>query len=412
MTAVYDVLIIGGGLVGASLACALEPVVRQYQLKVALVETHDLEQPRVRPPSFDARSSALSHGTRLIYQRLGIWPALAPQATAIRQVHVSDRGHFGMTRLDHQAEGVPALGYVIDNDRLGAVLLERLQSCGRCGQLQLFSPGEVTAIEPEPASHHQRVHLSLAGGPQTVTAALVVLADGGRSGLMARLNIARTVQTYDQQALVANIRTDRNHQGIAYERFAGQGALALLPKKVAGDACHFGLVWTLADRQMDEIASLADSAFLERLQQAFGFRAGRFLDTGRRDSYPLQMSLAQEQVRPGLVILGNAAHAIHPVAGQGYNLAIRDVMALVENIRESLATGQPVGRLGRLLSYVQAQQRDQGSTVAFCNGLVRLFSRHEVPWVLARNLGLVGLDLGIGLKRRFTRAAMGMSMDG
>ncbi len=410
----YDVLIVGGGLVGSSLACALEPLVHNYGLKIALVETHSLDEPRARPPSFDSRSSAISYGTRLIYDQLGLWKKLEPGAAVIKQVHVSDRGHFGVTRLDYQSEGVPALGYVVDNHLLGDVLLQQLQRFRSQSVIDFYSPAEVSELKP--GKDEMAITLRQAGNTkQQLVASLVVLVDGGRSGLMEQLGVSKEIHSYDQHALIANVAVDRPHQSVAYERFAGKGPMALLPKIITespdsepGDLHGYGLVWTLTDDELDGITGLSDQAFLQRLQERFGYRAGRFLRVGQRDCYPLQMSMAREQVRPGLVVLGNAAHAIHPVAGQGYNLAIRDVMALAENIEGSIKRGIAVGDLSRLMQYLKQQDADQKMTVAFCDGLVKLFSRNEKPVVLARNLGLLGLDVGKSLKSRFARAAMGL----
>ncbi|MFK0571876.1 2-octaprenyl-6-methoxyphenyl hydroxylase [Endozoicomonas sp.] len=407
----FDVLIIGAGLVGASLACALEKVLEkvlekgsaQQGLRLALVETHDLSQARDVPPSFDARASALSWGTCCIYDQLGLWSDLADQAQAITDVHVSDKGSFGVSRLQASDEGVPALGYVIKNHILGDVLLNRLRDFQKQGSVTLFSPEAVESLQPIPGG--MKVQLSAS----EVTAALVVLADGGRSGLMEAMGIGQELRDYHQHGVIANIALDRPHHGMAWERFAGKGPLALLPLISDGEFQHrMGLVWTLPDEEVDAIYSLSDDDFLTLLQERFGFRAGRFLKVGKRDRYPLTMRIAKEQVRPGLVILGNAAHAIHPVAGQGYNLSIRDTVALADNISTSLAEGVSVGDLGRLLEYQQQQLSDQSLTGRFCDGLVHLFSRTDSAAILARNLGLVTLDYCHPVKSRFTRKAMGL----
>ncbi len=411
----YDVLIIGGGLVGASLVCALAPFARLQGLTMALVETHDLTKPKALPPSFDARSSALSYGTRLAYEKLGVWQALEANAAAIRQVHVSDKGHFGVTRLDHKAEGVPALGYVVDNYLLGDALLKQLESFAAEGYLHILSPAEVVEARPDEGSMTTLVRRNDDKTKQVISASLAVLADGGRSGLIEQLGIYRKTQAYGQSALVANVTVDSPHQGIAYERFGEKGPIALLPKILSsassaeafGQHC-FGLVWTLPDEEIGHVLAMSERDFLSALQSAFGYRGGRFTRVGKRDSYPLTMSVAKEQVRPGLVVLGNAAHTLHPVAGQGYNLAIRDVMALVDNIAGSLKAGRPIGQLSRLLEYENKQMRGQKKTLAFCDGLVKLFSRSEPSVILTRNLALLGLDLGGSLKSRFTKAAMGL----
>ena len=399
----FDVLVIGAGLVGASLVCALEKAVIKQGLRLAMVETHDLSQPGDIPPSFDARASALSWGTCCIYDQLGLWPDLVGQAQAITDVHVSDQGRFGVTRLQASDEGVPALGYVVKNHVLGDVLLHRLQDFQRQGRVTMFSPDVVASLTPVPGGMKVQLKRS------EISASLVVLADGGRSGLMGQLGIGLKQCDYHQHGIIANIALDRPHNGMAWERFAGNGPMALLP--LTGDD-HYehrvGLVWTVSNEEVDTLYHLADADFLALLQRRFGYRAGRFIAVGKRDRYPLAMRIAKEQVRPGLVILGNAAHAIHPVAGQGYNLSVRDTLALADNISGSLKRNIPAGDLGRLQEYWQQQYSDQSLTSRFCDGLVHLFSRTDTPSILSRNLGLVALDYCHPLKSTFTRKAMGL----
>lgn len=397
----FDVLIVGAGLVGASLVCALEPLIRQYQLNCALVEPHDLDaslcKKREKPLSFDARASALSYGTQQIYRQLGLWQFLDALAEPIREIHVSDKGHFGFTRLKTEQEQVPAFGYVIHNHKLGDVLLKRLQHYRQEKLITVFSPEQVTGLKP--VCGGMDVELS----SLTTTASLVILADGGRSGLMDQLGIAREKTRYHQHALIANLALDRYHNGIAYERFSGTGPMALLPLKGNQSA----LVWTVEQESIDRITNLGDQAFLQTVQKQFGYRAGRFEKVGKRHSYPLAMSIAREQVRPGLVVSGNAAHALHPVAGQGYNLAIRDVMALADNIAGSLEQNISPGNLSRLLVYQNNQSGDQFLTSSFCHHLVQLFARPDKPSILARNLGLSGLDVMAPVKSLFVQKAMG-----
>ena len=404
----FDVLIIGGGLVGASLICALEPFIRQHSLNVGLVERHDLDIEKEPPPSYDARASALSYGTRLIYEQLGIWPDLEDDATPILDIHVSDRGHFGQTHLNYREEHVPALGYVIENYRLGEQLLKRLKEYRDEQLIEVLSPAKVTALKPLPDSR-MSVDVDTDSGLKPCQSDLVILADGGRSTLLDDLRIARKHFDYQQHALVANVSLDRPHEGKAYERFAGSGPMALLPLKGTQPGEHrCGLVWTVPDGQIAEYRSMDDASFLMCLQERFGTRAGRFVHIGRRHSYPLALSVAREQVRPGLVVLGNAAHAMHPVAGQGYNLAIRDTMALVNTLSSSLNDGEQLGNLSRLLEFVEHQKQDQNLTLDFCDHLVKLFARQETGVILARNLGLVGLNASRSLKHRFARKAMGL----
>ena len=403
----FDVLVIGGGLVGASLVCALDSgldsAIRERGLKVGLVESHDIDQPMDIPPSYDARASALSYGTSLIYEQLGLWQPLAEQATSIQKIHVSDKGHFGVTRLSALEQEVPALGYVIENFRIGEVLLERLKSYREQSLVDVLSPARVEQLSPRARASMEAI-VQLGDERIRLQTKLVVLADGGRSSLMDKLGITRKKYDYQQHAVIANVSVNQPHHGQAWERFAGDGPMALLP--LTGDRC--AMVWTLPSDRVDQYLAMDDAQFLETIQECFGFGAGRFTQVGQRDSYPLSLGIAQEQVRPGLVILGNAAHSMHPVAGQGYNLAVRDTMALAENIMDSLDSGDSPGNLARLLEYVETQRGDQSTTLGFCDALVKLFTRKELPVILARNLGLVGMNVSPSLKSAFTRKAMGL----
>ena len=267
----FDVLVIGAGLVGASLVCALEKVVSEQGLRLALIEPHDLKQPRDMPPSFDDRASALSWGTACFYVRLGLWPDIVDQAEAITDVHVSDQGSFGSSHLRASDEGVAALGYVVKNHVLGDILLQRLQALHHRDVVKLFSPESVQALSPIPGG--MKVQLA----HSELRASLVVLADGGRSGVMEQLGIGREERNYHQQAVIANIALDRPHHGMAWERFARQGPMALLPLTSHRQFPHrAGLVWTLPDGEADGIYHLPDHEFLKLLQAQFGFRAGRF----------------------------------------------------------------------------------------------------------------------------------------
>ena len=383
-------------------ACS-KKTVDQQGLKLAIVETHNLNQINDVPPSFDARASALSWGTHCAYDQLNLWTGLANQAEAITQVHVSDKGHFGVTRLSAADEGLPALGYVVKNHMLGDILLSRLRDSNQQEKLTLFSPDMVKKLTP--ISGGMKVCLT----NSEVTASLVILADGGRSGLMGQLGITVKQFDYQQHGVIANIALDRPHNGMAWERFSGDSTMALLPLTADDHFQHrAALVWTLPDSKLEEIYGLSNHEFLVLLQELFGYRAGRFLKLGKRNKYPLIMKISHEQIRPGLVVLGNAAHAIHPVAGQGYNLSIRDTLALADNILMSLKSDIPVGDLGRLQQYWKQQQSDQHQVSQFCDGLVRLFSRDDKLSVFARNLGLLALDCTQPIKSKLTRKAMGL----
>lgn len=386
----FNLAIIGGGLVGASLALALQAGARARGWKIVLIERFapgDAYQ-----PSYDARSSALSFGTRQIYERLGLWPAISQRAEAIRQIHVSDRGRFGTARLHAEDEGVPALGYVVENAWLGQCLwqaLDREVVSWRC-------PAEVTGTQALVDGYE----LTLNDGTQ-VQCDLAVLADGGRSELREQLGIAVQHTRYDQDALIANVTPGNAHQGQAFERFTDDGPMALLP--LPDNRC--ALIWTRTPADIRRLQGVSDQAFLQELQAVFGYRLGTLQRVGARHVYPLSLVQAEEQVRSNLVVLGNAAHALHPVAGQGFNLSMRDVQALAEAL---LASTGHLGQLSLLRGYAQRQRLDQRLTVGFSDQLTRLFAMPD-PWVaVSRNLGLLGLDLLPPAKRWFARQAMGL----
>jgi len=382
--------IIGGGLVGASLALALQEGARQRGWRIVLIEP--FAPGNSYQPSYDARSSALSYGTRQIYERLGLWPALSARAEPIRQIHVSDRGRFGATRLSAESEGVPALGYVVENAWLGQCLWQALDA----EVVEWRCPAEVTALQALDDGYR----LTLNDGSQ-LDCDLAVLADGGRSGLREQLGIAVKTTPYGQSALIANISTAEAHQGQAFERFTDDGPMALLPLSENRSA----LVWTRQGDDAQRLAELPDREFLAELQQVFGYRLGALTQVGARHLYPLSLIEASEQVRPHLVVLGNAAHSLHPIAGQGYNLSLRDTLALAEALLDSPATP---GDFAVLQDYLRRQRLDQQLTVGFSDQVTRLFSTAQPLLVAGRNLGLLGLDLLPPAKHWFARQAMGL----
>ena len=382
--------IIGGGLVGASLALALQEGARQRGWRIVLIEP--FAPGNSYQPSYDARSSALSYGTRQIYERLGLWPALSARADPIRQIHVSDRGRFGATRLSAESEGVPALGYVVENAWLGQCLWQALDA----EVVEWRCPAEVTALQALGDGYR----LTLNDGSQ-LDCDLAVLADGGRSGLREQLGIAVKTTPYGQSALIANISTAEAHQGQAFERFTDDGPMALLPLSENRSA----LVWTRQGGDAQRLAALSEREFLVELQQVFGYRLGALTQVGVRHLYPLSLVEASEQVRPHLVVLGNAAHSLHPIAGQGYNLSLRDTLALAEALLDSPATP---GDFTVLQDYLRRQRLDQQLTVGFSDQVTRLFSTAQPLLVAGRNLGLLGLDLLPPAKHWFARQAMGL----
>ncbi|RLQ23470.1 2-octaprenyl-6-methoxyphenyl hydroxylase [Seongchinamella sediminis] len=404
----YDIVIAGGGMVGISLALYLARVL-PASASIALVEGFPFPEPRPghKPdyhPSFDARSTALSYSSRLVYQRLELWPELQQWLCPIESIHVSNRGRFGSTLMHAGDHGWDALGYVVENAWLGASLAQALH---RQGRVELISPATVT--DASPAGQLTRLHLQ--GAPAAeLEAGLLVVADGAASGLRRQLGLGVSEKSYRQQALVANVGFDQPHRGCAFERFTDRGPLALLPLLgVAGSANRSGLVWTLAPEEAEHLLACPEAEFLQALQQRFGYRLGRLQQVGQRHAYPLSLVKSDEQVRQGVVVMGNAAHALHPVAGQGFNLALRDVAELAGVLADAGGRGEPYGSLAVLQRYERRQRADQQRTIEFSDRLPGLFMLADPVIGLVRDAALSGLDLLPSLKRNFINQAAGVA---
>ena len=383
----YDIAIVGGGMVGASLACALGG----SGLKVAVIEAVPL--PSASQPSYDERSTALAPTTRRILEALGLWRLVRPHAAPIREIRVTDRGRFGMTRMDASEEGLEALGYVVPNRCLGDAFAARL---GELDNVTLMTPVTVEAVREEGDHVCLDVHGEKA---ETLTARLAVAADGARSKIREMIGVDSSEREYGQHAVVCNVTPARDPAGRAFERFTERGPLAVLPL----DAGRCAVVWTLTPEAAERAVSLSDEEFLVDLQACFGWRLGRILRVGGRAVYPLTLLRSRAFHRGRVVIVGNAAHTLHPVAGQGFNLALRDVAELAERVYDAEDPGAPE----LLEAYAAARMTDYRRTVGFTDGLVRLFS-HAAPGItLARNLGLMGMELLPGVKRGLMRSAMG-----
>lgn len=390
-----DVAIVGGGLVGASLALALS----QLDLNTVLIEAHPFGSES--QPSFDDRTTALANGSRRIFEGIGLWPLLEREATPIRRIHVSDQGRFGFARLDAQEQGLAALGFVVVNRSLGAALWHQLAA--RC--VTVLAPARVTTMELQDS---QRVlHCQLGDGTvQALQARLVIAADGAKSAVREAAGIGAETWDYDQMALVTNVFTQRFHDYVAYERFTAAGPLAVLPMSEG----RSGLIWTLAPALAQEVAALPDADFLARLQREFGFRLGRFTRVGTRQLYPLALTRSDEHVGARLAVVGNAAQALHPIAGQGFNLGLRDAASLAEVLADARAQQGATfdAGAGELLErYRSWREADRGKIVGFTDGLVRLFTQPFGPAKLLRDVGMLAFDLLPAAKDALSQLSLG-----
>ncbi len=405
MKQTFDVVIIGAGMVGASFACAL--LGQQSGLKLALIDAYPLSVSHAGLSSYDDRSTALSSGSAHCYARLGVWEKIHPYATEIKRIQVSDRYLPGATVLDSEVLEPDPLGYVVENRQLGKALLESIMAAKG---IDCFAPAQV--IDLKPTAQGSLVRLQKDDETLEISANLVVVAEGTESGLRNKLGIRAVRHSYDQQAIICNLSVDRPHENVAYERFTEQGPVALLPLQgMEGDANRFALVLNSPESDSAELMGLGDAEFIHRLQQRFGYRAGRIVRLGKRFQYPLVQSRAQEQVRNGFVILGNAAHTMHPVAGQGFNLSLRDAIALADKLIAAHKQGQDPGSLTVLEAYLSERQKDQVLVQQFTHGVVNLFGGAGLLPRVLRQAGLVTLDLLPVLKTGFVQFAAGMKAD-
>lgn len=385
----YDLVIAGGGLVGGSLACALAPT----GLRTLVVEA---VPPRSsQQPSYDERVIALSYGSRLILEGIGLWPSVRPGAEPIRSIHISDRGHCGFARLTCSEFGVPALGYVAPARTIGAAIQ------GMLGGVEIACPARVEGV----CVDAEGVDLDIAEGDarRSVRARLLVAADGGDSTVRRLLGIGARERPYDREAVITTVSADRPRPGIAYERFTDAGPLAMLPMTEG----RYSVVWTVSEGASAELLGLSDAAFIARLQERFGYRAGTLTRPGRRIAYPLKLAFVPKPIHQRVALIGNAAHMLHPVAGQGFNLGLRDVATLADVLANAASGGVDPGEPCTLSTYSRLRRADQTLVARATDGLAWLFVNPWWPVRLGRNLGLVAFDLLPGVRRVAATGFMG-----
>ena len=391
MNDTYDVLIIGGGLVGASLAIALDG----SGLRVALVEA---APPRADlQPSYDERNLALARASVNALTALGVWAHVGARATPIRKIHVSRQGEFGVVRLDAHKHGVDAFGSVLPARELGNGLLTRLDACR---ELTRYAPATLEAITA--SSDATTATLAIGDRKREGRTRLLVGADGTMSFVRSALGIETENVDYAQTAFVTTVTLQRALD-CAYERFTVSGPVALLP---LGER-RAGGVLTVPGADATRVAALDDAGFVDLLHQRFGWRLGRLSRPGRRVSYPLRRVQASRLVAPRSVIVGNAAQTLHPIGAQGFNLGLRDALTLAELLVDGVRAGTDPGDAILLADYAERRREDREGTIAMSDGLVRLTGNESPPLKLLRSLGLLALDRFGPLQAALVRRGMG-----
>ncbi len=372
----FDIVIVGGGMVGATIAVAL----KNSNLRIALIDA-------VETHAEDKRLIALNHSSCLLLKNLGIWPSLANHATPIRQVHISRRGHFGITRLNASELALNELGHLIPAKYINVALYDAL------AQLKNFTrlcPATLTDL------HTELNHVSLTIAQQKINTRIVIAADGTHSTVRKLLKIPTEIIDYQQKALVTQIDLTRSHQHVAYERFLAQGAIAMLP---LGEN-QAAMIWSGNNADIENLLKLSDEDFLQQLQQQFGYRLGKLKKSHERFFYPLQFVKAREQITQRIILIGNAAHTVHPIAAQGLNLALYEIAILAEHFTQQ--TSETLS-LNMNSNYFQ----QQNFSLPLSHHLTQLFSADFFILNATRQIGMVGLDLFPKMKQHFVKRLLG-----
>jgi len=406
MTKQFDIVISGGGLSGALMALSLIDCKKRngQPLSIAIIEAN----PILKDPSltFDDRVLALSHGTASYLHDLGVWQQLKSVAEPINNIHISDRGFYGKARLYAEHHQVNALGFVVEMSLIGQALLAQLTDKNKStANITWFTPDKITDV------NWQEKHVELTLNSATKLEAKLLLAcDGAHSACREFANISVQTSDYGQSALIANVSTAIAHNNLAFERFTDTGPIAMLPlskQNGANDDSRCSLVWTLPPEQAQQMSALNDKEFKQSLERAFGSWLGEITHVGKRDVYPLKLLTADEQVFHRMALIGNASHTIHPIAGQGFNLGVRDVKQMAELIKLSLKNNQDIGQFSALSEYAAQRKLDHNQVIGLTDSLVTLFSNTLPPLVMGRNVGLKVMNYLTPLKNTLVRKTMG-----
>lgn len=391
----FDIIVVGGGMVGATFACALG----DSSLRIAVVEAEKPSLPWPRQ-GFNNRVSAITRATQRVFQAVGAWEGMVARRVApYREMHVWDATGDGVIHFDAADLGEPDLGLIVENEVILAALLDRMATFRN---IELICPARVRALNVAP-SH---ASLILEEG-RTLTARLVVAADGSRSWVREQAGISTHGWRYDQTAVVATIKTSRHHQDACWQRFMPTGPLAFLPLPDG----YSSIVWSTGHEQAQALVAMDEKSFLRALREAFGDVLGEMESTGPRGAYPLMLQHADSYIRERIALVGNAAHTIHPLAGQGLNLGVVDAAVLVQVVEEAQARGADIGSLKVLRRFERWRRAENLPMIAAMDGFKRFFSNDISPLAWLRNTGLKLVDAAGPVKSLFMRRALGLSGD-
>ncbi len=386
-------------MVGISFALMLAK--RCVNMRVLLLESKPKAYKwRNGESTFDSRTTALSYKSGLILKDIDVWNLLKQELAEIDSIHVSNLGYFGVTRINSSDVNVEALGYVAENHRLHAILARKLAQSNISSR---FS-SRIARVE----LHETSLELTLEDAGSTISTQLLIIADGAGSATAKKVGIHSRLIDHHQSAIVANLTLGKQHSGAAFERFIKDGSIALLPMSPFQGKPRASVVWIQSNDEANAIMRACDASFLARLQAQFGYRAGLFSAVGVRRSYGLATSEAEEQTRRRIVLLGNAAHSLHPIAGQGFNLALRDAECLSSCISEASDNGTDHSSMVVLENYIDSRRFDQQRVLDFTKFLPKLFATDCYPLEVGRNGALLLMEISQPLRRAFARFGMGL----
>lgn len=389
----FDIAIVGGGMVGATLASALSG----HGYRIAVIE---VAPPRLgNSPSYDDRTLVLAYGSQQYLNHLGVWPQLQERATAVLDIMVSQRLHFGRVRLSAAQANVPALGYVVEARQLGTALYERLDSLD---DVTMISPARVSAVTAE--KEHRLLTLSENDGPSAISCRLLVGCDGTHSMIREALQLPVITKDYRQTAIIANVTPEKNHQNQAFERLTDTGPVAILPHV----GSRVGIVWCVPSAEAEAVLQWPEQDFLQALHRRCHYPLGRFHSLGRRTSYPLKQVVAHRQTAHRGVVIGNAAHTIHPVSAQGFNLGLRDAARLAHAIRTDQSPNKDPGNAQVLHRYTQSSYPDQSSIVRYTDDLIRVFAHPSPLMAAGRTLAMLGINQVSALRGTLVNKRLGL----